>query len=66
MKNWDGNTLTTKGYYTYSSDMYQLGKLIESYGNLITGNGNDFVNQLKSKNMTAMEALRHPWIDNIV
>ncbi|RIB16588.1 hypothetical protein C2G38_2189559 [Gigaspora rosea] len=64
MKNWDGNTLTSAGYYTYLSDMYQLGKLIESYGNLITDNGNDFVNQLKSKNMAAMEALKHPWIDN--
>ncbi|CAG8522299.1 29647_t:CDS:2 [Gigaspora margarita] len=64
---WDENTLTNAGCYTSTSDMYQFGKLLERYNNLMTtDDGKDFTNRLKSKCMTAAMALKHKWINNKV
>ncbi|GBC14870.2 hypothetical protein RIR_jg40201.t1 [Rhizophagus irregularis DAOM 181602=DAOM 197198] len=64
LNGWDANTLTKSGHYVYLSEMYQLGKMLEKYNDLMTAGGKDFVNQLKSKNLTAEEALKHTWINN--
>ncbi|RIB22183.1 hypothetical protein C2G38_2174615 [Gigaspora rosea] len=67
LRGWDENTLTNAGCYTSTSDMYQFGKLLEGYSNLMTTDyGNDFTNRLKSKCMTAVMALKHKWINDKV
>ena len=64
LNGWDQDTLTRTGQYVFLSDMYQLGKMLERYKEFMTGDGIDFVGQLKSKNLTAEVALQHAWINS--
>jgi hypothetical protein len=64
LSGWDDNTLTSDGYYTISSEMYQLEKMLEACSSRISNQGKDFVKELKSKNLTAESALKHSWINS--
>ena len=49
--------------YTPMSDMYQLGKMLRGYG--VTGlspNASSFIAALTAKELTAQDALQHPWL----
>ncbi|GES88402.1 hypothetical protein RCL_jg5311.t1 [Rhizophagus clarus] len=65
LSGYDDNTLTTAGYYTTTSDMYQLGKMLEALSSRISSDqGRGFVEELKSKKLTAELALKHSWINH--
>ncbi|GET65883.1 hypothetical protein GLOIN_2v1824646 [Rhizophagus irregularis DAOM 181602=DAOM 197198] len=65
LSGYDDNTLTTAGCYTTTSEMYQLGKMLEALNSQITSNqGKGFVEKLKSKKLTAELALKHSWINH--
>ncbi|KAJ3084069.1 hypothetical protein HK102_000766, partial [Quaeritorhiza haematococci] len=59
---WDKGTLDTQGCYTTTSDIYQLGVLIQNFSAvLLSPESRDFIAYLKGK-PTAEEALKHRWI----
>ncbi|GES96953.1 hypothetical protein RCL_jg4089.t1 [Rhizophagus clarus] len=65
LSGYDDNTLTTAGYYTTTLDMYQLGKMLEALSSQISSDqGRGFVEELKSKKLTAELALKHSWINH--
>jgi len=63
LKDWDEGTLENDRVYTEQSDLYQFGKLLEKFDDLLSNEGKDFVTLLKGKQMMAENALRHPWIE---
>ncbi|CAG8636875.1 7798_t:CDS:2 [Paraglomus occultum] len=63
LNEWDENTLD-HGKYKPSSDMYQLGKLLENFSSKLSANGKDFVDKLKGKKTSAQNALLHSWISS--
>ncbi|KAL3151520.1 hypothetical protein ABBQ38_012518 [Trebouxia sp. C0009 RCD-2024] len=66
LQGWDDHTLNQEGQYDTFSDMYQIGKLIEGLpfwrSNVRPPALMSFVNGLKSKQLSASEALHHIWI----
>ncbi|KAL3131377.1 hypothetical protein ABBQ38_007692 [Trebouxia sp. C0009 RCD-2024] len=66
LQGWDDHTLNQEGQYDTFSDMYQIGKLIEGLpfwrSNVRPPALMSFVNGLKSKRLSASEALQHIWI----
>ncbi|CAB4397779.1 unnamed protein product [Rhizophagus irregularis] len=65
LSGYNDNTLTTAGCYTTTSEMYQLGKMLEALSSRISSNqGKGFVEKLKSKKLIAKLALKHSWINH--
>ena len=62
LTDWDDGMLENKAY-TIHSEMYQLGKLLKRLDTVSSKSGQDFINKLKGKMMTADMVLQHPWID---
>jgi serine/threonine protein kinase len=62
LRGWDDKTLEDDNTYTTRSDMYQLGKMLRSFGLVKSEAGKDFIKRLMEKNMPAEKALDHKWI----
>jgi serine/threonine protein kinase len=66
LRGWSGDALEG-GYYTKISDMYQLGQLLASMGDMVSSpNVEAFIQQLLSKNLSAELALKDLWLSNPV
>jgi serine/threonine protein kinase len=65
LKDWDDKTLDN-GVYTSSSDLYQLGKLLQKFGTLvISDQGKIFIQELIEKRMGGNQALENGWIVDV-
>lgn len=61
----EAGVLETDRSYTERSDMYQIGGLLRSILlklDAYDGDAREFVCALRRKELTAVEALRHPWL----
>src|SRR5688500_10393259 len=62
LTNWDVGTLNDRSRFDEASEIYQLGKVLEEFENLIhSSEGKNLVLMLKTKQLTALQALKHPW-----
>jgi hypothetical protein len=63
---WDDNTLDVQGQqrkYTRASDMYLIGCLLAKVGaTSMSHQAQQFVDRLKTKSLSAADALSDPWL----
>ena len=64
---WTRSTRDENGRYTKMSDMEQIGVLMheweEDSGKQLQGPARDLMERLRTKNLTAQDAARHPWFN---
>ena len=63
-RGWDASTLSPNSTYTTTSDLYQLGKIMESFPqDRLSVEGKDLCRQLCGKSIeSAQNALAHRWV----
>ncbi|KAL3147880.1 hypothetical protein ABBQ32_002601 [Trebouxia sp. C0010 RCD-2024] len=59
---WDASTLNQTGQYDAMSDMHQIGLMIDSFPVSKPEILKTFVDLLMAKQLSALDALQHPWI----
>ncbi|CAG8650558.1 9835_t:CDS:2, partial [Paraglomus brasilianum] len=65
LKDWDDNTLH-HGKYNMYSDLYQLGKILDTFPRLLSPLGVNMAQQLSNKQLNAKQLLSHQWIQAYV